>query len=47
MVKGTNYNCGGGFTPWGTVLTCEGAASDTFGGGIAKTSFSEVLEQYR
>ncbi len=46
MVKGTNYNCGGGVTPWGTVLTCEEGASDTFGGDITKTAFPEVLERY-
>ncbi len=46
MVKGTNYNCGGGVTPWGTVLTCEEGASDTFGGDIAKTAFADVLERY-
>ncbi len=46
MVRGTNYNCGGGVTPWGTVLTCEEGASDTFGGDITKTPFAEVLERY-
>ncbi len=45
-VRGTNYNCGGGVTPWGTVLTCEEGASDTFGGDIASTAFPEVLERY-
>ncbi len=46
MVRGTNYNCGGGVTPWGTVLTCEEGASDTFGGDIAKTPFADVLDRY-
>ena len=46
MVKGTIYNCGGGVTPWGTVLTCEEGASDTFGGDITKTPFADVLERY-
>lgn len=46
MVRGTNYNCGGGVTPWGTVLTCEEGASDTFGGDIATTPFADVLERY-
>ena len=46
MVRGTNYNCGGGVTPWGTVLTCEEGASDTFGGDIAKTAIADVLGRY-
>jgi uncharacterized protein len=45
-VRGTNYNCGGGVTPWGTVLTCEEGASDTFGGDITTTAFADVLERY-
>jgi hypothetical protein len=44
--RGTNYNCGGGMTPWGTVLTCEEGASDTFAGDITKTPFADVLERY-
>lgn len=46
LVRGTIYNCGGGITPWGTVLTCEEGASDTFGGDIATTPFADVLERY-
>ncbi|MCX7889439.1 MAG: PhoX family phosphatase [Rhodobacteraceae bacterium] len=46
MVRGTNYNCGGGVTPWGTVLSCEEGASDTFGGDIAATPFPDMLERY-
>ncbi|PZQ97900.1 MAG: dTDP-glucose 4,6-dehydratase [Cereibacter sphaeroides] len=44
--RGTNYNCGGGVTPWGTVLTCEEGASDTFGGDPTKSPFADVLERY-
>ena len=43
---GTNYNCGGGVTPWGTVLSCEEGASDTFGGDVTKTAAAAVLERY-
>jgi uncharacterized protein len=46
MAKGTNYNCGGGVTPWGTVLTCEEGASDTFGGDPAASPHAAVLERY-
>ncbi len=46
LVKGTNYNCGGGVTPWGTVLTCEEGASDTFGGSPAGSPIAKVLERY-
>ncbi|PYB73295.1 PhoX family protein [Rhizobium wuzhouense] len=45
-VKGTNYNCGGGVTPWGTVLTCEEGASDTFGGSTAGSPIAAVLDRY-
>lgn len=46
MVKGTNYNCGGGVTPWGTVLTCEEGASDTFGGSVEGLKEQKLLERY-
>jgi uncharacterized protein len=45
-VRGTSYNCGGGVTPWGTVLTCEEGVSDLFGGDPAKTPNAAVLERY-
>ncbi len=45
-LRGTNYNCGGGVTPWSTVLSCEEGASDTFGGDIAKSPYAAVLERY-
>jgi secreted PhoX family phosphatase len=46
LVRGTTYNCSGGFTPWGTVLSCEEGVSDTFGGDIKKNPQAEVLERY-
>ena len=46
MVLGTTYNCGGGVTPWGTVLTCEEGASDTFGGSPEGHPEAAVLERY-
>ncbi|PYE26793.1 hypothetical protein C8J32_102412 [Rhizobium sp. PP-CC-3A-592] len=46
LVRGTNYNCGGGVTPWGTVLTCEEGASDTFGGKPDGSAIAPVLERY-
>ena len=45
-VRGTTYNCSGGVTPWGTVLSCEEGVSDTFGGDITKTKQADVLERY-
>ena len=43
---GTGYNCAGGTTPWGTVLTCEEGLSDIFGGDPAKNSDPKLLERY-
>jgi uncharacterized protein len=45
-VLGTSYNCGGGVTPWGTVLTCEEGVSDTFGGDPSKAPSAKTLERY-
>jgi hypothetical protein len=45
-VLGTSYNCGGGVTPWGTVLTCEEGVSDIFGGDPAATPIAALLERY-
>ncbi|WP_395021563.1 PhoX family protein [Dongia sp.] len=43
---GTGYNCSGGMTPWGTILSCEEGLSDTFGGDAAKAANPELLERY-
>lgn len=43
---GTGYNCSGGVTPWGTVLSCEEGLSDTFGGDPAKSADPALLERY-
>jgi secreted PhoX family phosphatase len=45
-VIGTGYNCSGGVTPWGTVLSCEEGLSDTFGGDPAKAANADLLERY-
>jgi secreted PhoX family phosphatase len=45
-VIGTGYNCSGGVTPWGTVLSCEEGLSDTFGGDPAKAANSDLLDRY-
>ena len=45
-VFGTGYNCSGGVTPWGTILTCEEGLSDTFGGDPAKGGDPALLERY-
>ena len=38
---GTFYNCAGGVTPWGTILTAEENVDDFFGGDAATTVESE------
>jgi secreted PhoX family phosphatase len=44
-VKGTMANCGGGYTPWGTILTCEEFAYEFFGGDAAKTTQKDHIER--
>ncbi|MGH6932752.1 MAG: PhoX family protein, partial [Dongiaceae bacterium] len=45
-VIGTNDNCGGGTTPWGTVLFCEEGSASYFGGDPAKTPIAAHYERY-
>ena len=45
-VLGTSYNCSGGVTPWGTVLTCEEGVSDIFGGDPKKAPIADILDRY-
>ncbi len=46
LAKGTHYNCAGGVTPWGTILSCEEGAYDTFGGAVSESPHAAVLERY-
>jgi secreted PhoX family phosphatase len=43
---GTGYNCSGGMTPWGTILSCEEGLSDTFGGDASKAANADLLDRY-
>jgi len=45
-VMGTGYNCAGGTTPWGTILTCEEGLSDTFGGDAKAAANADLLDRY-
>ena len=46
IALGTSYNCSGGVTPWGTVLTCEEGVSDIFGGDPKANPNADILERY-
>ena len=46
LARGTHYNCAGGVTPWGTVLSGEEGAYDTFGGDVTAHPQAAVLERY-
>jgi hypothetical protein len=44
-VIGTGSNCGGGVTPWGTVLSCEEFAYSYFGGDPKKTDQADHISR--
>ncbi len=46
LARGTHYNCAGGITPWGTVLSGEEGAYDSFGGDVAAHPQADVLTRY-
>ena len=46
QTRGTNNNCGNGYTPWGTYLTCEENFNGYFGTTAADHKMPDDYKRY-